>query len=474
MPSLDFAVGHEGRPTYGLPVTKSVNCYVEQTKGGPKGAAGISRPGLTFAYSVAPGPVLRAYQNPGIFNGDPFFVAQNALNRASTFIGTVPYSTQPRMAAAGSWLALVVGGALYVYDGTSLILIEFFDDGVSRLPAFSSVVVLYNIFIYPVAGTNQFFWSEAGIPGSINAANTTEAQTSPDPISEVAVLAEELYFFKQANATEIWDFNPIVNAAGQVTQPFQLSQGRTYIRGTPAQGSVVTQIDNAIIWVGDDLEVYRSGVVPLKISNPFIDDRLRAAKDSIAQTTSFKLGVEGHWLYVLNLPALGESYAYDCASQQWAQWGTEEVLQSDAGPFIGGCAAGQGASIWIGDSTSGNIYLLDVANNTDNGLVRPVIVTAAVWVTGGAKRINNVSIACVRGGGTNTLNPIVWMCMSHDGGRTFSSWIEGQLGFRGQYRYKAVWRNLGLAQQPGVIMYFKVLDPVQFVVEGGSINEARP
>lgn len=472
MPDLDFAVGQAGRPTYGLPTLATINCYAEPTKAGPKQAARISRPGLTLQYTNGSGPVLRAYQNPGIFNGDPFFISQGTFYRGSTSIGAIPYSTQPRMAATTTQLAITSGGALYVYTTAGLALVEFFDDGVSRLPPFSSVAVLYNIFIYSVAGTNTYYWSQAGDATSINALNVTAAQTSPDQIIELAVLAEELYIVK-ALATEIWDFNPIVNSFGQVTQPFQLSQGRTYIRGTPAQGSVVSRLDNAMFWIGDDLEVYRSGAVPIKVSTPFIDDRLRAAKDSIAQTTAFALGIEGHWLYVFNLPMLEESYAYDCATQEWAQWGTQETLDSLPGLFIGGCATGQGATIWLGDVTSGNIYLLDVASNTDNGLARAVTVSAAIWVTGGAKRLNNVSLACVRGGGTNTDNPVVWMRLSYDGGRTFTSWIEGQLGFRGQYDWKAAWRNLGIMRQPGVQMEFTVFDNVPVIIEGGSFNEGR-
>jgi len=473
---LDFSVGNEGRPTYGLPTTRNVNVMVEPTKAGPKQAARISRPGLTLwnAFSGA-GPVLRSYQNPGLFNGDPFFAIQNTLYRKTTSVGTIPYSLQPRMAAAGTQLALTTGGALYVYNGAALTLVEFFDDGITRLPPFSSVAVLYNIFIYPVSGTNIYFWSDPGDATSINALNFTQAQTSPDPIQEVAVLAEELYFFKQANATEIWDYNPIINSiSNTVTQPFQLSQGRTYIRGTPAQGSVVTQIDNAVFWVGDDLEVYRSDIVPRKVSTPFIDDRLRAAKDSISLTTGFRLGIEGHWFYVLNLPGIGESYAYDCSSQQWAQWGTQTPNDALPGLFLGGCAAGQGATIWVGAYNSADVYLLDVASNLDGTQTRPVVCSAAIWVTSGTKRLNNVSLACVRGGGSNTVNPKVWMRISTDGGRTFRSWIEGHLGFQGEYQYKSTWRNLGVIQQPGSLLEFAVWDQYPVIIEGGSFNSARP
>jgi hypothetical protein len=237
---------------------------------------------------------------------------------------------------------------------------------------------------------------------------------------------------------------------------------------------VVPKIDNAIIWIGDDLEVYRSGAVPIKISNPFIDDRLRAAKDTIDQTTAFSIGVEGHWFYVFNLPMLEESYAYDCATQQWAQWGSQETDDSEPAQYIGGCSDGKGANIYVGDSTSSNVYLVDVANNTDNGLTRMVIDSAAIWVTGGTRRLNNVSIACVRGVGTASApKPQVWMRLSSDGGRTYTSWQAAQLGAVGSYRTKAVWRNLGYVQQPGILAQFRVEDPVNFTLEGGSFNEAR-
>ena len=266
---LEFTIAEAGRPTYGLPTTRLVNSYIEPTSAGPKKAARISRPGLTLWNTVGSGPILRAFQNPGLFLGDPFFVSQGELFRGTTSLGAVPFSNQPRMAATITQLALVIGGALYVYDGTTLTLVQFFDDGVSVLPPFSGVAVLTNIFVFPVAGTTEYFWSKPGDATSINALNFASATTTPDPIQEVCTLSDELYFLKQANGTEIWDYSPITDPiSGQITQPFQLSQGRTYIRGTPAQGSVVSKIDNAIIWVGDDLEVYRSGAVPRRYRHP--------------------------------------------------------------------------------------------------------------------------------------------------------------------------------------------------------------
>lgn len=479
MPSLPFSVGIEGRPRVGLPQLREVNAYIEATPGGPTKAARISRPGLTRRYQLtlpdeggAPGPILRTYQEPGLFGGDLLTVAGGSLFRNETFVGSLAYGYQPRMAAANSKLAITAGGALYVYDGTALTLVEFFDDGESRLPPFSSVAVLYNIFVYTVAGSTQWFYSNVGEPAVINALSFELAQTSPSPVIEVAVLAEELMFFK-TDATEFWDYTLTTTATGQVLSPFKLSQGRTYIRGTAAQGSVV-KLDNALFWVGDDLIVYRSGPVPESVTTPMIADRLRNAAPGIAQLTAFACQAEGHWFYVFNLPSTNESYAYDCSTKEWARWGTYQAFFPDPGVFMGSTAAGFGATTFIGSRTDSRIWLLDPANNFDDDVEKQVIVSGAIWTIAGKLRLNNVCLSCVRGvGNADAPDPLVWMRMSKDGARTWSVWLSGTLGRRGEYTYKAVWRGLGLVSQPGVVFEFRVSDPVVFVAEGATYNEAR-
>lgn len=467
---LPMTVGNFGRPRVGLPTTRLVNAYIEQTQEGPTPAARIPRPGLRSQYTVGVGPIFRQSQQPGLFFGDLFSVSGAEVYRGQTKIGDVAYGGPPRMAAANDQLAIVSGGKLYVYNGSTFTLINTFDDGVSPLPSFSGVAVLYDIFVFPVANSNQFFFSAVGDATSINAANFSSAQTDPSPIVEVAVLAEELMFFK-STAVEFWDYQ------GQLTAPFALSQGRTYIRGCAAQGSVA-KLDNAMFWVGDDLSAYRSGAVPQQISTPLINDRLNAAAAGIGQLTAYTMSVEGHVFYIVNLPSIGESYAYDCQTQEWAQWGTQTASQTEPGVFIASTSVGHAyQSIWAGSSVDGTVYLVDAAYNYDGALNKRVVVAAARWIGGGVERCNNVSLACVRGvGSVSVPEPIVQMRFSDDGGRTFGAWLQGvigNIGDAGQYYYKATWRNLGLIQQPGRLFEFAVSDPVYFVAEGCSMNEAR-
>lgn len=473
MPDLPLTSGLYGRPRLDLPPIRLLNAYAEDSKGGPSKRVRTTRPGLTATLSIGTGPILRGYQQPGAFNGDPFHVSGGALYKGSDLLGDVAYSQHPRMASAQQQLMLVSGGGLYCYQNGALTPITTFDDGYSALPALSGVSVLYNIFIYPVVGSNQFYFSNTGDGTTINAANVSAAQTSPTPIVNSAVLGEELYFFKAANGVEIWDFT------GNLTAPFAESQGRTYARGLAAQDLWV-QADNAIFWVGDDFTVYRTGTVPTRVSEPYEEDRIKvaSANSGLDQATMFTFGMEGHVFIGINLPSLGdqgETYVYDVQSKEWASWGTLYGTRTDPGVFIGNTCTGQGGSIYIGSRLDGTVWQPDPANPTDDGTAIQRVIAGAIWMQGGVQRCNNISLQCVRGVGTSsTPNPVVQMRYSDDGGNAWSSWDAATLGPIGGYRFKATWWGLGLMEQPGREFEFKCADPVNFTVESASYNEARP
>lgn len=469
---LELTVGNYGRPSLNLPQTRLVNAYVEETPGGPHQQIRTRRPGLTPAFTLGAGPLLAVFQQPGLFNGDLFSISGGALYRNGSLVGQLAYSEAPQIAASLGQMAIVSGGALYIYDGTSLTPQVFFDDNVSLLPAFSGVSVLYSIFVYPQTGSDQFFFSEAGNAASISAANVSAAQTAPDSIVQSYVLAEEIYFFGQTSV-EIWDYNPQVNSAGQVTAPFALSQGRTYARGCAAQASV-RKLDNALFWVGDDYTVYRTSQVPTRVSTSFIEDRLKAEGPFIASMTSWTANILGHVFYGINLPGIGESYVYDCQTQEWARWGTLDGSNTDPGLWQGAVVAGQGNQIFVGSYNDNRVFLLDSTNPSDDGSEIQVVVTGAIWIGDGVHKNTNISLHNVRGVATpGTPDPVVEMRYSDDGGRTYTSWLAGSLGWQGSYRYKSTWRALGIVRQPGRIVEFKVSDPVNVTIEGCSANASR-
>lgn len=469
MPQIAFSDGLLGRPRLGLPSVRAINCYAEKSAEGPTANFRTARPGLTRQYTIGAGPILRTFQKPGLFNGDPFFVSGGGFYRGQTLLGTVAYGPNPRIVAAQGYLALVVGGALYIYNGTTFTAQTTFDDGVSLLPAFSSVAVLFNIFVYSVAGSNQFFFSRVGSPQIINAGNFGAAQTSPTPIIDMAVNAEEIYFFK-TDATEIWDFN------GALTAPFAESPGRTYSRGCAAQGSVA-QLDNALIWVGDDYAIYRSSTVPQRLTEntSWPEDRLKAAGAAgVAQCVAMTFNIEGHVFYVLHIPTLAETFAFDVQTALWFQWGTQANLTDDPVSWIGYSAGGVGQNIYVGSGLDGRVFLLDEVNHTDDGLPMRIIVAASHWINEGILRANNLSVQMVRGVATGAVPaPQLWLRWSDDGAQTWETWVPGSVGPIGGYRFKASWHSLGFITQPGRIFEIAAADAVNVTLESVTLNPAR-
>ena len=462
---IKLSTGNYGKPSINLPIERLVNAYAESTPAGPSDNMLTSRPGLTKLYDFGTSPILAMYQVPGLFNGDLFTICGGTVYRNSTVIGTVAYSQSPQIAAISGKMAIVSGGGLYIYDGTTFTQQQFFDDGVSRLVPFSGVTVLYNIFIYPVVGSNQFFFSNVGDPATINAANESLVQVSPDDIVQSFVLSEIVYFFKN-RSIELWQFT------GNYQAPFQEVQGGTLARGCASQGTVV-KADNALFWIGDDLTVYRSATVPDRVSTPFIEDRLRI-EPYITQTTAFTCNILGHIFYVINLPGLMESWAYDCQTKMWAQWGTQTPAQETPSIFQAAIACGQGNSIFAGSYNDGRVFLFDNKNHTDDGVPIQVVVSGNVIVSGGYNKCFNVSLHNVRGQGTTEVpDPIVKMRFSDDG-RTWSTWYPKSFGRKAAYRYKSTWRNLGLIRQPGRWFEFSISDAVNITIEGLSLNEPRP
>jgi Phage stabilisation protein len=469
MPDIVLATCQTGRPRLDLPPIQMLNCFLEKTPGGPAATVRTVRPGLQEAFAIGAGPILRTFQKLGIFNNAVFNVSGGELYENQTLLGEVAYSTAPRFAAAQTFLTLVCGGALYIYNGSTFVTQTGFFDVASMLPPFSGCAVLYNIWIYPVVGSNQFFFSDVGNPGQISAGNFGAAQVSPTPIVEVAVLAEELYFFK-TDTVEIWDFT------GSLTAPFAESPGRTYARGCAAQGSV-SQLDNSLFWVGDDFTVYRTSTVPQRVSTPYIDDLINEESNAgdISVITSYPFNLEGHVYYVLNLPATGITVVYDCETQQWFRWGTQQPLQADPGVWLPQTSAGGlGVQLYAGSSVDGTVYLIHETAHDDNGIPIQVVVSGAHWIEEGVARANNLALQMVRGVATSAVpDPLMWMRWTEDGGRTWTSWLPGSVGPIGGYRWKISWHSLGLIRQPGREFEFRISDPVNITIESATINPAR-
>lgn len=455
---IPFAPSQENRASYGLPPRYLRNMFVEETPGGPTGDARLNRPGLLLSYTLGSGPVQGIYQNSGAVGGAIYAVSDNDFYEDTTLRGTIPTGTVARIVGSSTQIVVVMGGSAYTWDGVDFLLVNDTD----LPPGVYDVTYAGGRFIYTIVGSDTFWYSDIGDARAIDGFAFASAESSPDAIEAVATLSDEIAFFGQTS-TEWWTTTTDPDA------PFQRTVGRRYDKGIIGQGTLQA-IDNALIWVGNDLVVYRTGNVPARISDHSVEEAIRKCQDT-NDSTSLNLAMDGHTFYVLNLPNNG-SYALDLSNNTWAEWTSENQLQFR-------CAWNtQRAGVnFLGDTLSGKVFTLDPETYVDDVTTAIDCRTSVFFpVAGGFVPNSSVMLQCRRGVG-NSAEPLptVTLRYSDDGGAVYNDTPGAvSLGAGGQYGFKQIWRRLGYMRSPGRLYEFSSSDPVSRVFEAMSINEARP
>ncbi|MDO9334935.1 MAG: packaged DNA stabilization protein [Caulobacter sp.] len=452
---IPFADTAYSRPSYGLPAARVVNYFPEKAFGSE--SVRLPRPGLSDAapsYTVGAGPVRGIYSKPGVFDGDKFTVSGTALYRETALIGAVAGEGIVSFAASASQLVVVSGGTAYVYDGSSFNAISDPD-----LPAVAGVVTLAGRFIYTTVSSDRYYWSAVNDAADIDGLDFATAEGSPDATVAVAVLGDELFFFG-SDSTEIWF------PTGDLDAPFQRTQGRRYTRGCAAAASVV-QMDNTLIWVGDDRIVYRAESVPRAIGDAGISETLRDSAN-LAQATAFWLPYDQHAYYVLNIPG-EKTYVLDVTTARWAEWSSFQRTTLRVQ-----CATIDDGQAFLGDDETGRVWLLSADAFSDGENPITGLLTAIRPQSSGVARNFVVVLECTRGvGNADSPDPVVELRWSDDNGRTFGAWRSATLGKVGEYANKPIWRRLGSVKSPGRIYEVRITDPVMRAVRHLVSDEQR-
>jgi hypothetical protein len=167
---------------------------------------------------------------------------------------------------------------------------------------------------------------------------------------------------------------------------------------------------------------------------------------------------EGHYFYVLQVPGLNTTWVYDISaisdlnSQQglWTEWQTQQPSNAQ-GQWLPTAHCVLNGFHYFGDA-SGNIYLFDNTNATDNGATMlrrrrsPHI----------SKNLNHcfyylLQIDFLMGQGlvnnqvntSNNVYPQAVLRTSDDGGQTYDLPMYTDLGAIGQFKARARWQQLG-------------------------------
>lgn len=432
----------------GLPKARLVNMYVERTPEGPTESVRRGRPGLVASSTIGNGPIRGVMTHQGV----RYVLSGTRVYQAGVQVGIIPGLYRIRYAQSDTQLVIVADGIVYlVGDAVSIIAMP-------DAELVSDVAYAAGRFIYTMADSGEFRYSDIADAETIGDLNFATAESNPDAIVSVETLGQDVLFFGQST-TEWWGIS------GDTAAPFQPYTGRRYDVGSAAQNAAA-RIDNGIFFVGTaqrsdrtDLKVYRTSSTAEVISTPAIDAFLARCAD-ISLATAVEVPMEGRSFYVLNIPGV-TSVAYDVREKTWAEWSsygetTFRVQCADAGVY--------------GDFDTAQLWTVDPDVTKDG--TDPLVRTCSAFIpTILRERVNRLHLYGARGEGAVGTSPVVEMRYSDSDDMDWGVWVSALLGAHGEAR-NAKWYQLGQMRAPGRIVEFRCSDDVLFAPFGLAVNEA--
>jgi hypothetical protein len=451
MPSIAYGSGAYRRQNGNLPELRLRNMFVEAAPTAEGQVTLLSRRGLEQHSALGAGPITGIFSEPGVFGGDLFAVSGGILYRGTTSLGSIASFGPVSFAASDTELAITAGGTLYRYHETDGLDAVAFPDSAGTL----AVAFHDGLFLAVREDTQRWYFSAVLDADSWGALDYASAERRPDPLLDIKVLNDTAYLL---GATTI---EPWANT-GDPDLPYSRIEQRLFDKGVWGTGCT-QEIDNTLMFVGDDGQVYRLAEVPQRVSDHGIEERIAAS----ASVGTFAYQYEGHSFFCVRLDTA--TFQFDLATGQWS-----ELTSYGRANFRARCAASIGTEVLFGDDAGGKVW--QFGGWTDGGAPMERLFTAAFPIPGGAVPINNVNIEA-NSGWTDLLagqgsDPDVELRASRDAGATWGEWRGAKLGEQGQYRRRTQWRRMGIFDAPGAMFECRVTDPVPFRVSAVRVNEA--
>lgn len=455
MPSIAYGTSSYKRTNGNLPPLTLVNMFVEQAKTSEKQIELLSRPGLVASYTAGAGPITGIFSKKGTFGGDKFTVSNNTLYRNTSSLGAITGTGPVSIDGSDNEVVVTRGGTAYSYNGTNLAAIVFPDTANVR-----AVTFINERFVFVRDATAKFYWSDILDGRTVDALNFATAERQPDRLLDVIARGDILWLLGEATI-EAWS-----NDGSAADIPFSRIEQVVFDDGTIATGATVLA-DNTIFTIRADGTLSRMADVLQRISDHSVEERI------LASTTQrlFTFTHEGHEFVCIRLDT--ETLAYDCATQEFCEFQTNGVN------WIAATATSIGDAAYFGHATSNQV--MTFGGWDDLGAVMHRRFSAAQQLDQPTS-INNVRL-WANTGHTTVLSgqgsaPLIELRCSRDAGNTWADYNPASLGTAGsalggtgQYRVTPTWRRLGQFDFPGLLLEFRLADPVPLRVSAVKVND---
>jgi len=444
MPLVPFVRQSKTDPGYSG--ERLVNWFLRPADTGVTSGVLVGRSGLDSEASGLGGKVRAAIQ----FGANVIFVAGGAVWRfdgsTATNVGTVT-DGETSIAASGTEVAIVVGGAYYICDGSSTA--SYFTGAISN-----PVGVTFQDGYFVVIGTSGGRDDGLTVSGlddgtTFDALDFAFAENSPDGL--VAVISDhgELWLFGN-RTTEVW-YN-----SGNPDFPFERNAGALMEMGC-GNGQTVAKEDNSVFWLGHDNVVYRaSGATPQVIST-------REIEEAIAGSTiegGFTFTDRGHKFYALRRTG-DTTLCFDLTTGLWC----ERAAGLDDSPWPCTCRATLSGTEYFG-TDDGYVVTQNAATYTDKGSTfQSEAVSAPVMQNGNYFTVNKMHLQVEMGqvDRPDSDPPEIVLQTSKDG-RNWSSEKWRELGDLGEYFRRTAWHGLGAFRR--FQARIRIMEPVKRDIYG--------
>lgn len=328
-------------------------------------------------------------------------------------------------------------------------------------------------------GTNQWWQSDLFDFSTWDPLNFTSADAKPDNVVALGDVQREVWVL-QENETSVW-----VNA-GLPGFAFQRLEGVFEETGCAASFSVATAGDS-LIWLakserGAGFVVMTNGYALIRISTFALETAIAGYIKTvgISDAIAYTYQQEGHLFYVLTFPAANATWCYDVTMSlaarqpQWAE--RLSFANGQFGRHWSNChALFQNRNV-VGDYRNGNLYLLDLDAQTDNGTPRKWLRSwrALAKPIYEPVRFDSLQIDMQTGIGVpSDGNPQMVLRWSDDDGHNWSNERFVSAGKTGQTAQRVKFNRLGSTRRnSGLDRIFELSSTDQFGVAliGAELN----
>lgn len=296
--------------------------------------------------------------------------------------------------------------------------------------------------ILNLPGTREWYISTAD-EIAFDATQFASKSGAQDLLAGVGVTKRYIYLFGQ-QTSEVW-FD-----AGDTPFPMDRLPGVFMQYGCTSAASIA-QMDGDLYWLAQSPQgnaiVCRSVQFNAsQISTFALDNEMNQYTD-LAQAIGFTYQFEGHLFYVLTFPVTDITWQYDLSTGEWNQLAWADS-NGNLHRHRASCYAAAYGSPVVGDWQTGQLYLWDENNFTDNGAPIIRIRSFPHGVDDSSNRIHyrefiaNFEV----GNGAGNVTVPVSLRWSDSRGQSWGNPVMRSLGQEGQYLTSVQWRRLGMAR----------------------------